>query len=85
MPKAEFVRVKTFARAIHAVSSTIAGAPSRSSSRVDNASVTVGGVAVMASAYSMTSRSSGVNTGESRHRGTSLAFSSSSPSLWAWK
>jgi subtilisin family serine protease len=44
-----------------------------------------GGVSVMASAYSITSRSSGLNTVDSRHRGTSLALASSSPSLWAWK
>jgi hypothetical protein len=39
--------------------------------------VWVGGVLVMASAYSSTSRSSGVNTSDSRQRGTWLAFARS--------
>ena len=63
----------------------MAGAPSCSSSRANSSSVTRGGVSLIASAYSMTSRSSEVNTADSRHRGTSLALASSSPSLWAWK
>ncbi len=78
-------RAVRFANPTTAVSSTSAGAPSCSSSRADSSSVTRGGVSVIASAYSITSRSSGVNTADSRQRGTSLAFTSSSPSLWAWK
>jgi hypothetical protein len=39
-------------------------------SRADISSVTVGGVSDIASAYSITSRSSGVKTSDSRHRGT---------------
>jgi hypothetical protein len=85
MPNAVLVRVYRFANAMNAVSSTSAGAPSWSSSRADNSSVTVGGVSDIASAYSMTSRSSGVKTLDSRHRGTSRALVSSSTSLWAWK
>src|SRR5437660_1234006 len=53
--------------AMHAVSSTLAAGPSCSSSCADSSSVTVGGVFVlfvMASAYSSTSRSSGVNTSD---------------------
>ena len=56
-----------------------------SSSPADISSVTVGGVWLIASAYSMTSRSSGVKTSDSRQRGTSRALASSSPSLWAMK
>ena len=63
----------------------MAGAPSLSSNRPNSSSVTRGGVSVIASAYSMTSRSSDVNTSDSRHRGTSLALASSSPSLCAMK
>src|ERR687898_2921710 len=85
MPNAVLVRVYRLANAMNAVSSTSAGAPSWSSSRADNSSVTVGGVSDIASAYSMTSRSSGVKTSDSRHRGTSRALDRSSPSLWAWK
>src|SRR5215211_407409 len=85
MPNAVLVRVYRFASAMNAVSSTSAGAPSWSSSRADNSSVTVGGVSDIASAYSMTSRSSGVKTSDSRHRGTSRALVSSRPSLCAWK
>jgi hypothetical protein len=44
MPNAVLVRVYRFASAMNAVSSTSAGAPSWSSSRADNSSVTVGGV-----------------------------------------
>ena len=44
----------------------------RSSRRADSSSVTVGGVVVIASAYSITSRSRGVNTSDSRQRGTEL-------------
>src|SRR2546423_614565 len=49
---------------MHAVSSTSAAGPSCSSSRADSSSVTVGGVFVMASAYSSTSRSRGVNSSD---------------------
>jgi len=84
-PSAMLERAYMFASATYAVSSTSAGAPSRSSSRADNSSVTVSGVCDIASAYSMTSRSSGVKTSDSRHRGTSRALLSSSPSLWAMK
>ncbi len=85
MPSAVLLRLYMFASAMYAVSSTSAAAPSCSSSRADSSSVTVGGVRVIASAYSSTSRSSGVNTVESRHRGTSRAFASSRPSLCAMK
>jgi hypothetical protein len=84
MPNAVLVRVYRLASAMNAVSSTSAGAPSWSSSRADNSSVTAGGVCDIASTYSITSRSSVVKTSDSRHRGTSRAFVSSSPSLWAW-
>ena len=70
---------------MNAVSSTSAGAPSWSSSPAESSSVTVGGVTDIASAYSITSRSSGVKTSDSRHRGTSRALVKSSPSLLAWK
>ena len=46
-------------------------APSSSSSAADSSSVTAGGVWLIASAYSITRRSSGVNTDASRQRGTS--------------
>src|SRR5215212_9641198 len=85
MPKAVLVRVYRFASPMNAVSSTSADAPSASNSRADISSVTVGGVWLIASAYSMTSRSSGVKTSDSRQRGTSRALVRSSPSLWAWK
>ena len=85
MPSAMFARVDMLENAIHAVSSTIAAAPSWSSSRADISSVTRGGVSLIASAYSITSRSSDVNAGDSRHRGTWLALASSRPSSWAWK
>src|SRR5262249_16655413 len=85
LPSAVLRLVVEFANPTTAVSSTRAGAPSFLSSRADSSSVTLGGVSLIASEYSMTSRSSGVNTVDSRHRGTSLAFASSSPSLWAWK
>src|SRR5690606_9337046 len=74
MPKAILVRAIMFASAMYAVSSTSAGAPSWSSSRADNSSVTAGGVCDIASAYAITSRSSGVKTSDSRHRGTSRAL-----------
>ena len=57
----------------------MARAPSSSSRRADSSWVTCGGVTVMASAYSMTSRSRGVKTGDSRQRETSRALASSSP------
>ena len=70
---------------MNAVSSTSAAGPSCSSSRADSSSVTVGGVFVIASAYSSTSRSSGVNTSDSRQRGTWLALARSRFSFCAWK
>jgi hypothetical protein len=65
---------------MNTVSSTSAAGPSRSRRPADSSSVTVVGVLVMASAYSSTSRSSGVNTSDSRHRGTWLALARSR--LW---
>jgi dihydrofolate reductase len=85
MPRATFVRANWFASAAHAGSSTSAGAPSASSSRAESSSVTVGGVCDIASAYSMTSLYSSVKASDSRHRGTSRALVTSSPSLCAWK
>ena len=70
---------------MHAVSSTSARRAELVEQPADSSSVTVGGVWVIASAYSITSRSSGVNTSDSRHRGTSRAFVHVEPSLWAWK
>lgn len=64
-----------FVSAMNVVSSTNAVGPSASSSLADSSSVTVGGECVIASAYSMTSRSNGVKTSDSRHRGTSRARS----------
>src|SRR5690606_3711239 len=84
-PIATLARVVRFASPIHVVSSTIAAGPSASSRRADSASVTVGGVLVMASAYSSTSRSRGVKASDERHRGTSLALASSSFSLCTMK
>ena len=78
MPSVTLARLAMFAAAMYAVSSTSAGAPSWSSNRSDISSVTAGGVWVIASAYSNTSRSSGVNAADSRHRGTSRALSMSS-------
>src|SRR3954454_2480362 len=77
MPIAVLLLVVMFANPTTAASSTIAAAPSWASSRSDSWSVTRGGVSVMASAYSITSRSSGVNTDDSRHLGTWLALASS--------
>ncbi|WP_456115282.1 hypothetical protein [Streptomyces beihaiensis] len=57
-------------KAMYPVSSTIAAGPSRSSRLACSSSVTVGGVSVIASAYSITYRSSGVKTSASRQRGT---------------
>src|SRR5580658_878049 len=83
MPIAVLERVMKFASAINEVSSTSAAGPSAFSSPADSSSVTAGGVSVIASAYSMTSRSSGVKTSDSRHLGTSRALATSSPWLWA--
>src|SRR3977135_4238186 len=77
IPSAVLLLVDMLAKAMHTVSSTIAAGPSRSSSRADSSSVTVGGVFVMASAYPSTSRSSAVNTSDSRQRGTWLALARS--------
>src|SRR5215211_6747026 len=85
MPSATLPLVVKLANEMTAVSSTSAAAPSSSSSRAASSSVTVGGVWLIASAYSITSRSSGVKTSDSRHRGTSRAFSRSRFSLCAWK
>ena len=74
MPIVTLLRLTMFAPAMNAVSSTSAGAPSWSSNRSDISSVTAGGVWVIASAYSSTSRSSAVNTSDSRQRGTWLAL-----------
>src|SRR5712692_1962178 len=48
IPSAALLLVHRLAKAMHAVSSTIAAGPSCSSSRADSSSVTVGGVFVMA-------------------------------------
>src|SRR5690606_5147051 len=85
MPRAMLLRVERLAKATMAVSSMSVSAPSCSSRRADSSSVTSGGVALIASAYSSTSRSSGVNTVDSRQRGIWLALASSSPALWTWK
>src|SRR5262249_9034395 len=85
IPIAVLHLVVMLANATEAASSTMAGAPSSVSSRAESSSVTRRGVSLIASAYSNPSRSSGVNTGDTRHCGTSLALASSSPSLWAWK
>lgn len=77
--------VAKLAKPMNTVSSTIAAGPSSSSSRADNSSVTVVGVFVMASAYSITSRSSGVNTSDCRQRGTWLALVRSRFWFSAWK
>ena len=63
------------------VTDAMSAAPSSSSSAADISSVTVSGVWHIASAYSITRRSSGVNTAASRHRGTSRALTSSRPRL----
>jgi hypothetical protein len=49
--------------------------PRSVSSAADISSVTVGGVWLIASAYSITLRSKGVKAPDSRHRGTSRALS----------
>src|SRR5258708_23436627 len=74
IPSAVLLLVDMLAKAMHTVSSTIAAGPSRSSRLADSSSVTVGGVLVMASAYSSTFRSSGVNSADSRPRRTGLAL-----------
>src|SRR6185312_11074857 len=74
MPSAVLLRVAKFENAMNTVSSTIAAGPSRSSRRADSSSVTVGEVFVMASTYSSVSRSSAVNTSDSRQRVTRLAL-----------
>ena len=80
MPCAVLTLPAMLAKPMNTVSSTRAAGPSRSSRLADSSSVTVGGVSVMASAYSSTSRSSGVNTSDSRQRGTWLALTRSR--LW---
>ncbi|MDQ1037133.1 hypothetical protein QFZ75_003549 [Streptomyces sp. V3I8] len=58
--------------------------PRRSSRPAYSSSVTVGGVLVMASTYSSTSRSNRVNASDSRRRGTWLALARSRflPNTW---
>src|SRR5580704_8673296 len=85
IPCAVLALVAMLEKAMKAVSSTSAAGPSRSSRPADSSSVTVGGVFVMASAYSSTSRSSRVNTSDSRQRGTWLALDRSSFWFCAWK
>ena len=84
-PAAELKRERMFSSATIWVSSTTAGAPSCSIRWAVISSVTVSGVVLIASAYSRTSRSSGVKTSDSRHRGTSRTFARSRPSLCAMK
>jgi len=81
IPRATFERAARFMNPILAVSSTSPSAPRSASSAADISSLTVGGVWHTASAYSITRRSSGVNTVDSRHRGTSRAFSTARPRL----
>lgn len=85
IPCAVLALVAMLAKAMNVVSSTIAAGPSRSSRPAYSSSVTVGGVLVMASAYSSTSRSSGVNTADSRQRGPWLALAMSRFWFNAWK
>ncbi len=77
IPSALLLLVAKLEQAMTTVSSIIAAGPSRSSRSADSSSVTVGGVFVMASAYSSTSRSSGVNTSDFRQPGTWRALARS--------
>src|SRR6266567_2837052 len=77
IPSALLLLVAKLEQAMTTVSSIIAAGPSRSSRSADSSSVTVGGVFVMTSAYSKSSRSSGVNTSDFRQRGTWLALARS--------
>src|SRR5690606_1901187 len=74
IPKAVLLRAMKFESPTNAVSSTNPDSPSCSSNRADRSSVTAGGVWLIDSAYSMTSRSNGVKTSDRRHGGTSRAF-----------
>src|SRR5262245_16963500 len=85
IPSAILARAEEFINAILAVSSTSAAAPRSTRSAADISSVTVGGVWLIASAYSITLRSNGVNAPDFRHRGTSRALASSRPRLCAMK
>jgi hypothetical protein len=78
-------RATRFIAATLAVSSTSAGAPRSSSSAADISSVTVGGVWLIASAYSISLRSKLVKASDSRQRGTSRALASSRPRSCAMK
>ena len=82
-PAAELNRARSFSIAIIIVSSTIAASPRCASRDATISSVTVSGVVDIASAYPSTSRSTGENTSEARHRITSRIFSRSMPSLCA--
>src|SRR5690606_38278761 len=65
-PSALLKRDRSFSIATIIVSSTTAGTPSTLLSRATISSVTVGGVAVIASAYSITSFSPVLNASDSR-------------------
>ena len=80
-PRALLKRDRSFSTATIMVSSTNAALPicARRASAIS--SVTSGGVTVIASAYSMTCRSSGVKTSDSRQRGTSSRRLTSRPLL----
>ena len=84
-PIAMFIRAAMFAIVTKAVSSIRAGAPRLFNNLAESSSVTVGGVWLMASAYSITSRSRGVKTWPRASAGTSRALSTSRPSWWAMK
>ena len=74
-PSAAFIRDRRFSTATIAVSSTSCAWLRWARSRSVISSVTLGGVAVIDSAYSRTSRSSSVKARLSRHRGTARIFS----------
>src|SRR5262249_46364132 len=85
MPRATLPRGVRLAKPPTWVSSTTAASPSCRTRLSTIASVTATGVAVIASAYSSTSRSSGENTEDSRQRGISRALSRSRPLSLAMK
>src|SRR4029453_10125158 len=85
IPSATLPREFMLAMVMNAVRSTKAASPSCFSSSLTISSGTTGGVWVMASAYPSPARSCGVNTAESRQRGTSRALSISRCLLNAWK
>jgi len=78
-PTAELNRDRTFSKQTSAVSSTSCASSRWSSNLFTSSSSTVGGVWVIASAYSMTSRSSGSNSSLSRQCGTASIFSRGMP------